>query len=362
MLNTKKQQPWIYSLPLDGLFILLPPFVSLLIVFLLPGLFKKGQGIPVFWWIVLIVCIDVAHVYSTLYRTYFDKDTFGKQKNILIGIPVIGFIVGVMLYAINDMLFWQVLAYLAVFHFVRQQYGFMRIYSRKETFNKWYYRIDQVTIYTATIYPLLYWHLNAPRNFNWFVEGDFVYFRSQPLLVIASGLYVLIMAAYLVKETVFIVKEKYVNVPRNLVIAGTFLSWYFGIVYYNGDMAFTLLNVVSHGVPYMALIWVYGKKKTESAVGGGYSKLIAKFFSRYGVVLFLFSMVILAYVEEGFWDAWIWKEHKTAFSLFYIFSFQPSKEALALLIPLLALPQITHYLIDGYIWKVSRGHIPYKHS
>lgn len=358
----QQQQPWIYSPKLDGLFILSPPFVSLLIVFLFPGLFKTGAGIPVAWWIVLIVCIDVAHVYSTLYRTYFDKETFRRQKNILITIPIIGFMVAVLLYAIDDMLFWRVLAYLAVFHFVRQQYGFMRIYSRKEPFNKWYYRIDQIAIYTATVYPLLYWHLNAPRNFNWFVEGDFVYFRSQWLLMAATVGYVLVMAAYLVKETVFIVKEKQVNAPRNLVMAGTFLSWYFGIVYYNGDMAFTLLNVVSHGVPYMALIWVYGKKRTEATAGSSYGKLITRFFSKYGIVLFLLSMVLMAYVEEGFWDAWIWKEHKSAFSIFYMFSFQPQKEVLALLIPLLALPQITHYIIDGYIWKVSRGHIPFKHS
>jgi hypothetical protein len=358
----KKQQPWIYSLPLDGLFILSPPFVSLLIVFLFPNIFKAGQGIPVAWWIFLIVCIDVAHVYSTLYRTYFDKETFRKQKNILISIPIVGFAVAVLLYSIDDMLFWRVLAYLAVFHFVRQQYGFMRIYSRKEPFNKWYYRIDQITIYTATIYPLLYWHLNAPRNFNWFVEGDFLYFSSGPLLMAAAVVYVLVLAAYLVKEVLFIVREKQLNVPRNLVIVGTFLSWYFGIVYYNGDMAFTLLNVVSHGVPYMALIWVYGKKKTAASAEGGYSKLIAQFFTRYGVVLFLLSMIVMAYVEEGFWDAWIWKEHKNAFGIFYTFSFTPPKEVLALLIPLLALPQITHYIIDGYIWKVSRGHIPFKQS
>ncbi|THU40906.1 hypothetical protein FAM09_01975 [Niastella caeni] len=358
----KKLQPWIYSMKLDGLFILSPPFVSLLVVFLLPGLFRAGEGIPVFWWIVLIVCIDVAHVYSTLYRTYFDRDTFQQQKNILIGIPVVGFVVAVILYSIDDMVFWRVLAYLAVFHFVRQQYGFMRIYSRKELFNKWYYRVDQTAIYMATVFPILYWHLNAPRNFNWFVEGDFVYFRAEWLLVIATILYLLVIAAYLVKEVVFIVKEKQVNVPRNLVMAGTFLSWYFGIVYYNGDMAFTLLNVVSHGVPYMALIWVYGKKKTEAGTSSNYGKLISRFFTRYGIVLFLLSMIVMAYVEEGFWDAWIWKEHKSAFSIFYTFSFQPPKEVLALLVPLLALPQITHYIIDGYIWKVSRGHIPFKRS
>lgn len=356
----KQQQPWIYSPKLDSLFILSPPFVSLLIILLFPAAFNAQEGIPVFWWVVLIVCIDVAHVYSTLYRTYFDKETFRQQKNILIAIPVVGFVVAVILYSIDDMLFWRILAYLAVFHFVRQQYGFMRIYSRKEIFSKWYYHIDRITIYTATIYPLLYWHLSAPRNFNWFIEGDFWHFRSSFLLTVATIVYGLVIVAYIIKETYFIIKERYVNWPRNAVMAGTFLSWYFGIVYFNGDLAFTLLNVVSHGVPYMALIWVYGKKKVRA--DQSYSKLVKQFFTQYGVVLFLLSMVLLAYIEEGFWDAWIWKEHQSVFGLFYTMAFHPGKEVLALLVPLLALPQITHYIIDGYIWKVSRGHIPFKHS
>ena len=46
------------------------------------------------------------------------------------------------------------MAYTAAYHFVRQQYGFMRIYSRKEAANKYYRVIDAITIYAATIYPL----------------------------------------------------------------------------------------------------------------------------------------------------------------------------------------------------------------
>ncbi|MBO9563030.1 MAG: hypothetical protein J7621_09665 [Niastella sp.] len=356
------KQPWIYSLKLDSIFILSPPFISLLIVFLFPGLFTASSGIPVTAWLILVVFIDVAHVYSTLYRTYFDKDTFRQQKHVLIGIPLAGFVVAVLLYYIDAILFWRVLAYLAVFHFVRQQYGFMRIYSRREPHNKWYYRIDQVAIYYATIYPLLYWHLHAPRNFHWFVDGDFFYFQAAPVARVAAIIYLLVIAVYIMKEVVYVYKEKFFNYPRNFIITGTFLSWFFGIVYFNGDMAFTLLNVVSHGIPYMALIWIYGRKKSTQAGNKSYGKLVKQLFTGYGAVLFVLSMMLLAYVEEGFWDAWVWKEHDTVFSIFQSIAFNPDKDILVLLVPLLALPQITHYIIDGYIWKVSKGHIPFKNN
>ena len=65
-------------------FILLPPFLCLLIIALWPGLFQQDQDMPQWTWVVLVLLIDVAHVYSTLYRTYFDPVTFQKQRTILL--------------------------------------------------------------------------------------------------------------------------------------------------------------------------------------------------------------------------------------------------------------------------------------
>jgi hypothetical protein len=64
-------------------------------------------------------------------------------------------------------------------------------------------------------------------------------------------------------------------------------------------------------------------------------------------------LVVLAYLEEGFWDGLIWREHQL---FFWPFSFLPSVNdsvILALLVPLLALPQSTHYVLDGFIWRVK---------
>jgi hypothetical protein len=59
----------------------------------------------------------------------------------------------------------------------------------------------------------------------------------------------------------------------------------------------------------------------------------------------------LAYVEEGLWDSFLWKEHPKVFSIFYTSSFNANNPLLNMIIPLLALPQITHYILDGFIWK-----------
>lgn len=349
------KQSWLHSAVIDGVFILSPPFIALLLVVCFPAQFQSSSVIPVYYWLFLVVFIDVAHVYSTLYRTYFNAGSY-KKNTFLIAVPIACYIGGVLLHSYDGMLFWRMLAYLAVFHFIRQQYGFMRLYSRQENNGYWFRLIDKLAIYTATIYPLFYWHFDGNRHFSWFVENDIVSYHSPLLLDVGMILYLLIIVAYLVKEVIYIIKTKQFNRPRNLLIVGTFVSWYFGIVYFNGDLAFTTLNVISHGIPYMALIWIFEKNKHQKS--GNKKNVIFNFtFNRYGGVLFfVLLLALLAYLEEGLWDGMIWKEHGSIFKLFSGLPKINNEQLLSLLVPLLALPQSTHYILDGFIWKIRGKH------
>ncbi|MBO9595247.1 MAG: hypothetical protein J7599_20245 [Niabella sp.] len=349
------RQPWLQNSSTDLLFILLPPFACLLIIVLFPGIFQNNDQMSLTGWVLLVLLIDVGHVYTTLYRTYFDRNALKKQGTILWLIPFIAFTAGLLLYNFSVLWFWRVLAYAAVYHFIRQQYGFMRLYSRFENKGTFAAKLDSVVIYSATLYPLLYWHLSGPRNFNWFITGDFVYFNGTIMLPLLKSIYVTILAVYLIRLVIQTIKSRRFNLPKFGVMAGTVISWYFGIVYYNGDMAFTLLNVVSHGVPYMALVWVHGKKvysKQQEA-----NPFLYRIFSKKGLILFLLIIFGLAFTEEFFWDIAVWKEHRAAFGGSYFADFQPGKELLNILVPLLALPQFTHYILDGFIWKIRKNEI-----
>ncbi|HVG16135.1 MAG TPA: hypothetical protein VM935_14290 [Chitinophagaceae bacterium] len=346
------KQPWIGKPLTDIIFILSPPFISLLVIFLFPAFFQNNKSLPDVGWVVLILLIDVAHVYSTLYRTYLDPQALRDQRSLLWTIPFTGFVVGVLLYSISDFFYWRLLAYVAVFHFVRQQYGFMRLYSRKENREGLLPLIDKIIIYYATLYPLLFWHLKGDRNFNWFVEGDFVMISMDWLLMILSIIYFIIIALYVLKEIYVWIKFKTFNIPKFSIITGTTLSWYFGIVYFNGDMAFTLLNVVSHGIPYMALVWLYGRKQNNKPGHG--SRFLKLVFNQYGILVFLGLVFLLAFIEEGLWDLTVWKEHKNIFRTSGLQELHLDDSLLSIIVPLLTLPQITHYVLDGFIWKIRQ--------
>ncbi len=356
-----KNQPWIYSSWLDGAFILSPAFIVTALVLLLPEVFSRSSDIPTWIWVSLIVAIDVAHVYSTLFRTYLDPEELLARKNVYTFVPLLAWIAGVMLFSYDSIWFWRTLAYLAVFHFIRQQYGFVMIYSRREPREpRLYRRIDQATIYAATLYPLIYWHTHLPRNFSWFVAGDFLSIPSTLLETVAHILYAAILITYACKEIAASIQRHSWNLPKNALVAGTALSWYVGIVGFNGDLAFTATNVVSHGLPYMALIWIYSRNKSRL------KPEVAPFpFSRWKTPILLFCGFLmiplaLSFFEEGLWDGFIWRDHTEFFIGFSQLPKILDQGTLALVVPLLALPQMTHYILDGFIWRIHGNHSDWK--
>ncbi|WP_139923747.1 hypothetical protein [Hymenobacter sp. DG01] len=344
------RQPWIRSAGFDGLWILGPPFLALLIVAGLPATYRASGQMPVLAWVGLVVLIDVAHVYSTLFRTYLDPVRRRRFRHLLWVVPLSYYVAGVVLHQAGSLWFWRVLAYAAVFHFIRQQYGFLRLYSRQETARTDHRLLDQVVIYAATLYPVLWWHLAPTRNFNWFIYGDFVQLDWPLGRQLLTVLYVGLLGLYLLKEVWRWQTTRQLNLPRNLLVLGTAASWYVGIVLFNGDLAFTLLNVVAHGIPYLALIWTTSQPTpAPSSEPSGISRRWWQ--GRYGVGLFLGLLFGLAYLEEGIWDGLVWREHAPVFGWFQQLPAVTNSIWLSLLVPLLALPQATHYVLDGFIWR-----------
>lgn len=343
------QQPWLENRKMDLLFILFPAFLPLIFLFAFPAYFTNNTEVTVFWWVLLVLCIDVAHVYSTLFRFYWDPQTYQRFRQYVWIIPLLTFIVAVALHLIDALLFWRVIAYLAVFHFIRQQYGFMRLYARKENQNQVHRLIDSLAVYSATLYPLLYWHIHLTDTLHWFVAGDFFTLANATnLSEVLFYAYCGILGTYVYKEVHVFITQGSFNLPKNLIVAGTGISWYVGIVTCKGDLVFTMFNVVAHGIPYMALVYFFSRKKKT---------LASSIVPWKSILIFILTVLLLAYFEEGLWDGLLWRDHE---SVFPFFSNLPTIEhpiVLSFLVPLLALPQLTHYVLDGFIWKVKVIHV-----
>ena len=63
----------------------------------------------------------------------------------------------------------------------------------------------------------------------------------------------------LCKVDISIYFHGFLNIGKDIVVATTAICWYIGIVVFNSDYAFTVTNVIIHGVPYFALIYFYAR-------------------------------------------------------------------------------------------------------
>jgi hypothetical protein len=340
----RPNQYWLFSPALD-----LAAFAGSACVAL--GLLLAGSALgvlhdetPDWTWVAAVLLVDVAHVYSTAFRIYFVPKELHRRPWLYLLTPVIAFLIGASLYANGENLFWRVLAYLAVFHFVRQQYGWVRLYRARcgetDSLGGW---LDGAAIYLATVYPLIHWHAHLPRHFWWFREHDFVavpHFLEQ----IAAPLYWSTLVLYFLRSLWRGLARRQFNPGKDIVVATTALCWYVGIVTFNSDYAFTVTNVIIHGVPYLVLVYWYSSYANGTNSSAASRRRPSPRLRT--LLIFLASIWLMAYVEELVWDRTIWGERAWLFGSAWDLGGLRS-----IVVPLLAVPQITHYVLDGFIWR-----------
>ena len=359
---------WLFSPAADVALLLLPVWACWAWCFSLTEQ-QLTAPVPLWVWVLFVLGLDVGHVWSTIYRTYLDKQEFQQHKQLLRFAPLIAFS---GLFAVAAVLgtqwFWRVLAYIALFHFMKQQFGFLALYkARNAAFERSQLHkalpnnTDKYIIYFSMLYPVLYWHLSPARNFNWFVYGDFFNFSSVQLSATfwqcANMFYFAVLGLWLLHQLymAYQLKEQ-AQLPwgKWLWVFTTAGNWYLGIVYFNSDIAFTVTNVVAHGLPYLVLVSYYQAAKKSPP--GQQVQLPLRYFLRLAGLIVL-TVSLLAFAEEYLWEILLNREKQSFFGWlpYPQFITMPFPLAEPLFLALLSVPQAAHYIIDAYIWKGKKN-------
>lgn len=330
---------WLFSRDVDLLVFLGSPVVALLLI---PLGMRAGVlygETPDWTWVPAVLLIDVAHVYATAFRVYLDREELARRKTLYLLVPLIGLAFGILLYSRGEIVFWRALAYLAVFHFIRQQYGWLALYRAKAgDRGRLGKLIDSGAIYLATIYPVVYWHTHLPRRFWWFLPHDFA---AVPVALdrVLLPAYLLALASYAARSIYRGLVLHKPNPGKDIVFFTTAVCWYVGIVGLNSDYVFTVTNVITHGVPYLALVYWYARSRRDK-IGGIYKMLTGN------PLIFLLVLWLGAYIEELLWDRGVWHDRAWLFGAAWDTGWFK-----LILVPLLALPQLVHYVLDGFVWR-----------
>jgi len=360
-----------------------PVWLTWAIAFAVPAAWRQAE-IPVWVWVGAVLLIDVGHVWSSLYRTYLDPQAREKHGPVLRWVPVACFGLCFTLALHSDGLFWRVLAYIAVYHFIKQQVGVAALYryrhlqAHANALEKPFAaagamaKLDKWAVYAGTVCPVIFWHFSPDKRISWFIPGDFLQLGAlaQSAAALPGG--TLLVAA--VKGAFYAVwlgapllwlaahlrwRRQGYRFPwgKMLWVFGTWINWWLGIVYFDSDLVFTLTNVVAHGVPYYGLIGLYCWRRYRD---GGYPQIRlpaprATAWRMGLAIAFLAPLFMLATAEEYLWNALLYRDYGVFFEALWRYPGEALAEPVwrAVAMAALALPQTTHYVLDGFIWKMN---------
>ena len=318
----------------------------------------RPEDLPLWAFLFLVVAFDVAHVWSTLYVSYLDRGAFARRRLLfLLPVPITVF-VAYRLHLHSPVLFWTLVAYVAIHHFAAQQYGFVALYKlragERDPIDRY---LDKWTLWVGALGPVLWWHASpAETRFDWFGHGEQFLFRLDPALrtdVLA------LMAAFAViygARQVRLALAGRFNVGKNLWMLGSWLSWSLGIGLADHPLVSLACINLFHGIPFLVLVWHRCNQNWEASPRADAvpSRLVAWLSRRRNVWAFYGLLLVVALAEEGLWEGLVWGTYLPRVEL--------GPEAISLGVALLATPQIVHYYLDAWLWKLDGSNPDLEHA
>jgi len=305
--------------------------------YLLFGLYVSGL-LPLFpmllGWAVLI---DAPHVFGTFSRTYFDREERRARKRLLRGSLAFFAIGPLMVLAGLGLVFFFLAALWAYYHLVKQHYGFMVLYKKKnrdlDTADN---ALDRAFILAAMAYP-----------FVAFVARDPEALRRVPVqLVGALGvLERALLAATIVIAILWAGRQvqrafqgRPLNVPKYLLLAAAVpMHWVVLMTPMpHQTIAVVAILTIYHNLQYHRLIWFHNRKYAGGRERYGAAEMISRrvlYYLTFGVLFGLWYQLPRRLVGESFGPEAVWTQLAAAFFWGYAF---------------------IHYHLDAHIWRVRR--------
>src|ERR1044072_7745589 len=234
------------------------------------------------------ILIDAPHVFGTFSRTYFDKTERRNRARLLWG-SLLFFAVGpLMVLAGKAFVFFFVAALWAYYHLVKQHYGFMVLYKKK---NGDLARVDNVLDR-----GLLLFAFNYP--FVEFIARDPEAMVRVPALLRGgvNGFAKLLLAGTILFFVVWVGRQiqraivgEPLNVPKYLLLAAAIpMHWIVLLTpMLNKPIAIVAILTIYHNFQYHRLIWFHNQKYTNAREKYGAAELISRrvlFYMAFGII------------------------------------------------------------------------------
>ncbi|HVF45247.1 MAG TPA: hypothetical protein VM936_19630 [Pyrinomonadaceae bacterium] len=286
------------------------------------------------------VLIDAPHVFATFSRTYFDREE-RRSRSRLLWSSLLFFAAGpLFVLAGLGFAFFFVAALWAYYHLVKQHYGFMVLYKKKNgDLDSADNFLDRAFLLTAFTYPFVYFVARDPEALKRVPAWMHAWLGAVEAVLLASV--VLAGVAWLGRQVQRAFAGRPLDVPKYLLLAAAIpMHWVVLLTpMEHKPIAIVAILTVYHNLQYHRLVWFHNRKYTRDG----------ECRERHGAAEFL-SRRLLHYVAAG-----------VVFGLWYQLPRQYVNHAAK---PEAFLTQLAsgflwgyallHYYLDSKIWRVRR--------
>ena len=286
------------------------------------------------------ILIDAPHVFGTFSRTYFDREERRERGRLLWG-SLAFFVVGPsMVLAGLGLVFFFLAALWAYYHLVKQHYGFMVLYKKKNAdLAPVDNALDRLLILLALTYPFVAFVARDPEALA----------RVPPQLLSgidyleASLLAATVSVALLwaLRQVQRAVRRQPLNVPKYLLLAACVpMHWLVLLTPMpHKPIAIVAILTIYHNLQYHRLIWFHNRKYAsgdDARTRHGAAELISRrlvYYVAFGVLFGLWYQLPRQYVSYTSGRGAQLTQLVAAFFWGYAF---------------------IHYYLDSKIWRVRR--------
>jgi hypothetical protein len=308
------------------------------------------------------ILIDAPHVFGTFSRTYFDRTERQNRARLLWG-SLLFFAIGpLMVYAGAGLIFFFLGALWAYYHLVKQHYGFMVLYKKKND--------DLAPVDNALDRLLLLFAFNYP--FVAFIARDPEAMKRVPVALQSgvNGLAIVLLAgtivlaiAWLGRQVQRAVTGEALNIPKYLLLAAAIpMHWIVLLTPMpHKPIAIVAILTIYHNLQYHRLIWFHNKKYVGMATRGssptvkeGSPSSATDLRQKYGAAE-LISRRLLYYIAFGILFGLIYQGPRQFLGYISLKSGDGAQSfATQLGISFLWGYAFIHYYLDSKIWRVRR--------
>lgn len=302
------------------------------------------------------ILIDAPHVFGTFSRTYFDRTERQNRPRLLWG-SLLFFAIGpVLVLAGAGFVFFFVAALWAYYHLVKQHYGFMVLYKKKNgDLAAVDNALDRLLLLLAFNYPFVAFIARDPEAMTR-VPG--------PLRSSVNGLATLLLAATIIVGVIWLARQvqrlisgQPLNAPKYLLLAAAIpMHWIVLLTPMpNKPIAIVAILTIYHNLQYHRLIWFHNQKYTANTGTAGELRLP---WQKYGAAE-LISRRLLYYIAFGLLFGLIYqgpRQYLGYLSLQHNHSVAANDQSFAIQLGISFLwgYAFIHYYLDSKIWRVRR--------